>query len=61
MKSQHSIDRVTKVTILINTLLTLAGIVAFLYDHTGRDTGHWSPVPPPPFVDPFKTYHEPLI
>lgn len=60
MKSQDLIDRFTKLIILINTLLMLVGVLGLRYDHTRRDTGHWSPAPPP-FDDPFKTYRQPLV
>ena len=61
MKTQRSIDRLTKVIILINTLLMLVGVVAIRYDHVRESTEHWSPPQPPSAVDPFSTYHQPRL
>jgi len=61
MKSRPLIDRLALVIILINTLLMLAGVIALRYDQTRQDTEHWSPGPPPAFVDPFRTYREPIV
>jgi hypothetical protein len=61
MKTQSSIDRLTKVIILINTLLMLVGVVAIRYDHVREPTKHWSPSQPPSSVDPFSTYRQPLL
>ena len=61
MKSQPWIDRLTLGIILINTLLMLAAVVALRYDQTRQGTEHWSPGPPPAFLDPHRAYWEPLI
>lgn len=60
MKSQDLIDRLTKLIILINTVLMLVGALGLRYDHMRRDTRYWSPAPRP-FDDPLKTYRQPLI
>jgi len=61
MKTQPSIDRLTNVIILINTLLMLVGVVAIRYDHVRESTTQWSPSQPPSSVDPFSTYRQPLL
>jgi hypothetical protein len=50
---------VSHAIMLLNTLLFLAGFVAFRWAAAESGTGHWSP-PQPPFADPYGTYLEPI-
>jgi hypothetical protein len=61
MTSSHLLDRVAVPFMLINILLLLAGVLAFRYSHSLKaGDGHWSP-PPPPYVDPYHSYFEPVL
>jgi hypothetical protein len=57
MKSR-SWNQFARVIMLINTLLLLAGILAFRYAYSQVETGHWSPSSPP-YVDPYSSYRQP--
>ena len=58
MRRHPALRFVTRVIILLNALLLLAGLVAFRYSRIQEGTGHWSP-PPPPFIDSFKVHRLP--
>jgi hypothetical protein len=57
--TRHTARRhVARLIILLNTLLLLAGLIAFRYSRLQDGTGHWSP-PPPPLIDHFKVHRLP--
>jgi hypothetical protein len=58
MTRQAATGHVARAIILLNTLLLLAGLLAFRYGRIQEGTGHWSP-PPPPFSDPYKVQRLP--
>jgi hypothetical protein len=61
MSSPRLVNRVGQAIMFFNILLLLAGALAFRYSHSfqARD-GHWSP-PSPPYVDPYRSYFEPVL
>ena len=61
MSRPRVVDRVGKAIMFINILLLLAGVLAFRHSHTFQaGDGHWSP-PPSPYVDPYRSYFEPVL